>query len=102
MTDKDKQESEDPSDSFLRKVLELTERLRNVQTAVDALLAAAQGHFQELRENRDEIPDATTTLRRLESLLNQAQEKAGEALVLSGDIVNTVDQGIGVPCQEAE
>ena len=95
MTDKDKmtQEPEDPFDRVLRNVLEQTEKLRRIQTDVDALVAGMTGQLEELRENRDEPENAHKALCRLESFLTQVQEKTAEALELSGHIASEVDRG---------
>jgi hypothetical protein len=104
MTDRDKTrlEPDDQFDWVLRKVLEPTEQLRKLQTDVDALLAAAMGHFADMQDNRDEQQGAKAALRRLESLLTQAQARADKALSLTCQIANAVDQGIREPSQEAE
>jgi hypothetical protein len=104
MTDKDKtaQEPDDRSDWILGKVSEPTQRLRRVQTEIDALVSGAMTQLLDLMENRDEREYASTAIRRLEALLTQAQGKVDEALSLANQIANDVDRGILEPSREAE
>jgi hypothetical protein len=104
MADKHKtaQEPDDRSDWILQRVSEPTERLRLLQTDLDALVAGAMTQLTELRDNQDEGECADTALRRLESLLTQVQDKAEDALSLTCQIANDVDRGIRAPSREAE
>jgi hypothetical protein len=104
MTNKDKtaQEPDDRSDWILRTVSEPTQRLRRVQTEIDALVSGAMTQLLDLMENRDEREYASTAIRRLEALLTQAQGKVDEALSLTYQIANDVDRGILEPSREAE
>ena len=92
-TKQEESPTEVKGDWILRKVQEPTERLRGLQSDVDALVASIHGQILEMVDSRPERAYGDTALRRLQSLVVMLQSKSTEAHELAAEIADDVDRG---------